>query len=237
MPPLYLLLTSFVCYPLGSFLIQKTLDGGGAMGNRIMLRQMFDEYQCEQIKQDGEKCFIASSGFHIRMKYNCGRLFQYASPRAQFAEAFALMFKGSSIARHITVLVGPESIGPFLGELQHYYMFKEARIALAKKDGKGGFVLEDSLDVRPQDCCLLVDDVLTTGKTLCGIRDAVVHRKYIGTAHGHPDIAGSAVIVDRTPTTGLLWHRVPEPIVSLLYDREHPVYAPSSCPFCCSKSK
>ena len=205
------------------------------MGNRIMLRQMFDEYHGKQVKQDGEECFILSSGLHTRMKYDCGRLFQYASPRAQFAEAFALMFKGSSIARHITILVGPESMGPFLGELQHYYMFKDIRMALAKKDGKGGFVLEDSLDVRFDDCCLLVDDVLTTGKTLCGLRNAVAHRKYKGTVRGHPDIAGSAVIVDRTPKNNLLWHSVPDPIISLLYDRESPAHAPDSCPFCFPK--
>lgn len=201
------------------------------MSDKAMLRQALDEYK--QVKQEGEECFVLFSKKHTRMKYDLKRLFQNPFHLARIAEAFAAMFARSSLARIITVFVGPESVNPFLVKLQRYYTFKETRIALVKKDGSGGFFLDDSIDLYLSDCCLLIDDVLTTGKTLCGIRKAVLNWKYVGLAHGrYPDIAGSAVIVNRVPEHGALVPYVPEPLVSLLYDHEYPVYAPDQCPFC-----
>ncbi len=200
------------------------------------LLQLLDDYSIKQVLPDSEKCFILHSGNHTRTKYHLNRLFQYVFLRARLAEAFEMMLAESSLARCLTVLIGPESVGPFLAELQHYRIFKQTRIALAKKDATSAFVLEDSLDLRPQDYCLIVDDVLTTGKTLCGLRGAVLHRKYEKQASGHPAIVGSAVILNRTPEHFVLPHRVSEPCVSLLHNREHPVYAPEECPFCFHQS-
>ncbi len=198
----------------------------------VSLFQLFEYYRIKQVRSEGDECFILHSGNHTRVKYDISRLFQCVFPRTRFAEAFEMMLAESSFARCPTVLIGPESMGPFLAELQHHRIFKQTRIALAKKDVSGAFVLEDSLDLRLQDHCLIVDDVLTTGKTVCGLRDAVVNRKYDGQAHRHPAIVGSAVILNRTPEHFVLPHRVPEPCISLLYNREHPVYAPEECLFC-----
>ncbi|MBU6415161.1 hypothetical protein KGQ34_02890 [Patescibacteria group bacterium] len=202
------------------------------MNNRAMLVQLIGEYQIKQVKRDGESCFVLSSGKHTRMKYDFERLFQHISPRRQFAEAFAVMFARSSLSRFITVLVGPESTGLFLEELIQYHQpFQTKSVALAEKDGKGGFLLMASFVPRLSDRYLIVDDVLTTGRTLCGIRRAL--REGVGFKTGHdPDIVGGAVIVNRMPEHGALVPYVPEPLVSLLYDNEYPVYASNECPFC-----
>lgn len=202
------------------------------MGNRAMLRQALDEYK--QVKQDGEECFILSSGKHTRMKYDLKSSFQNELHRAQIAEVFAEVFARSSIARFVTVLVGQESMRLFFEELtQHYhYPFREVRIALVKKNSDGKFFLDKSFDPHHTDRYLIVDDVLTTGRTLCGIRNAMSAGIYFRIGQQHPDVVGGAVIVNRMPERGALVPYVPEPLVSLLYDREYPVYSPGECPFC-----
>lgn len=202
------------------------------MSDKAMLRQVLNEYK--QVKQDGEECFILSLGKHTRMKYDLKSSFQNALHRAQIAETFAEVFARSSIARFVTVLVGQESMRLFFEELtQHYrYPFREVRIALVKKNSDGNFFSDKLFDPHHGDRYLVVDDVLTTGRTLCGIRNAMLAGIYFRIGQQHPDVVGGAVIVNRMPERGALVPYVPEPLVSLLYDREYPVYAPGECPFC-----
>lgn len=202
------------------------------MSDKAMLRQALNEYK--QVKQDGEECFILPSGKHTRMKYDLKSSFQNAFHRAQIAEAFAEAFARSSIARFVTVLAGQESMRLFFEELtQHYhYPFREVRIALVKKNSDGKFFLDKSFVPHYGDRYLIVDDVLTTGRTLCNIRNAVLAGIYFRIGRQNPDIVGGAVIVNRMPEQGALVPYVPEPLVSLLYDHEYPLYAPGECPFC-----
>jgi hypothetical protein len=194
------------------------------------LFSLINQYGGKFVKADGEPCFVLSSGRHTRVKYNFKRVFQNAVPRAHFAEAFAEKFERSSLLHFVSVLVGPESTGPFLAELQHYPAFRKMRIALAKKEAPGEFLFDAKLQLDVSDDCLIIDDVATTGRTLCGLGKAVRNRSYESSessSRRYPSFAGSAVIMSRLPEGVPYW--IPEPYIPLLYDRENSIYAPDQC--------
>lgn len=184
-------------------------------------------------RKEEEACFVLSAGWHAKIKYNFGRVFQYPLIRARFANAFAQKFARSSLVQHVSLVAGPESVGPFLAELQRCREFRKIKLALAKKT-QLGFWFEDALDISASDNCLIFDDVFTTGKTLVLLARALKDRASRLSAAA-PPVIGSGVLVNRFPRHPELPPYVPAPCVSLLYDRhdvKNFVYTPDACPFC-----
>lgn len=205
------------------------------------------------VRKDGEPCFVLHSGMHTRVKYDFERVFQYFGIRNLLASAFVEFLFGCMtdpprvlIRRPLwsqysvlkdssrVVYVGDVSIGSFLSTMQDVapYFVRASRMALAKKKD-GAFVFDKNCDFRENDRILLVDDVLTTGKTLVALADALC-RWYAEHFSCAPRIIGSAVLLDRSsalipPPSALDF--VPRPLFSLMQDSDSKIYNAPECPY------
>lgn len=187
------------------------------------------------IRNNNESCFISHAGLHMRVKYDFERLFQNALARSLFANELKLHI----YVPGANVVAGDISMGAFLGEVQHMFLF-HSRLALAKKKDSG-FIFDANCDLREDDRILLVDDVLTTGGTLIDMAYALrlwYAKRF--SSDCSPHIVGSAVLLDRSsavfPRPSLLIPMVPRPLFSLLQDLDSKIYHANECPHCLNRS-
>ncbi|MDO8600200.1 MAG: hypothetical protein Q7R73_01095 [bacterium] len=199
------------------------------------LMQMLKECGAIMLRKEGEPCIELSSGLHTRAKYDFSRAFQYKEIRERLAREFVGMLGDEMDASAIDVIAGPESMGPFLAEMQNfsYFALSSCRLALAKKDKRGTFFFEKNCDLRFDDRVLFVDDVLTTGRTQRNIALA------LDGWHGRidpPQVYGAVVLARTIPEH---FHKNGEifvPDVSLLSDTTNLVYPSLHCGYCMRQS-
>jgi len=162
------------------------------------------------VLQEGH--FVLTSGLHSPVYWEKFRVLQYPQHTGVLCALIAEHFR----SRLPTVVVGPTTGGVILS-------FETARILgirgiFAEKEGDGRALRRD-FKIAPGENVLVVDDVLTTGKSVVETLDAV--RRVGG------NVIGVGVLVDRSESLPLfgaeLFSCLKAPAV---------VYAPDACPFC-----
>ena len=158
--------------------------------------------------------FLLTSGLHSPVYWEKFRILQYPEYTGQLCGLIAAHFRD----RQPGVVVGPTTGGVILA-------FDTARQLgtrglFAEKQGEGR-VLRRDFTISPGERVLVVDDVLTTGKSVRETLDAV---RALG-----GDVIGIGVLVDRSQTTldfgAELFSCLQAPAIA---------YAPEKCPLCAS---
>lgn len=169
----------------------------------------------EIFKQAGalqEGHFLLSSGRHSATYWEKFSVLQYPAYTTTLCEKIASHFA----QERIEVVIGPTTGGIILA----YEVARQlgTRGIFAER-GTNGRVLRRGFGIRPHERVLIVDDVLTTGKSVQEVVDLV--NSYEGY------IVGIGVLVDRSeeePYFGV-------PLISCLRAKDI-TYAPDECPLC-----
>ena len=156
--------------------------------------------------------FLLTSGLHSAVYWEKFRILQYPEYTGVLCRMIARHFE----AQQPSVVVGPTTGGVILS----FETARQLRIRgiFAEKEGDGR-VLRRDFAVEPGERVLVVDDVLTTGKSVCETLDAV--RKVGG------EVIGVGVMVDRSET-------LPDFGVELFSCLRAPAvaYPADTCPLC-----
>ena len=157
--------------------------------------------------------FLLTSGLHSPVYWEKFRIIENPAAAVPLCQMIARNFEG----RGIELVVGPTTGGIILA-------FEVARLmglpaAFAEKVPSGEREFRRGFKIRPGEKILVVDDVLTTGKSIREVFDAVA--KHQG------NIMGVGMLVDRSE--GNLDFGTP--LFSCLR-ASTPAYKPEDCPLC-----
>lgn len=156
--------------------------------------------------------FLLTSGLHSPLYWEKFRVLQYPHYTERLCRLIADHFRGENVQ----VVAGPTTGGIIIS----FEVARQlgVRSIFAEKEGekrvfRRGFTIESGERV------LIVDDVLTTGKSICEVMEAV--NKLGG------NIIGVAVLVDRAEVD----RDFGVPLFSCLKTTA-PTYEPANCPLC-----
>jgi orotate phosphoribosyltransferase len=173
--------------------------------------------RCGAILRDGH--FIYTSGRHGSDYVNKDAIYTHPIEVSFLCRAIALEFRG----RSVEVVAAPAVGGVILAQWTAYHFRPEALAIYAERDDAGGFRLRRGYDrIAAGRRVLVVEDVLTTGRSLRGVIEAVAAAGGI--------VVGAACLVNRGGVTA---EDVGSPagLVSLAtIDLES--YAADDCPLC-----
>ncbi|PPD59043.1 orotate phosphoribosyltransferase [Dehalogenimonas etheniformans] len=158
--------------------------------------------------------FVLTSGLHSPVYWEKFRIIENPATAVSLCNMIAEHFKGKGIE----LVVGPTTGGIILA-------FEVARLmglpaAFAEKVPSGEREFRRGFKIRAGEKILVVDDVLTTGKSVREVFDAVAKHK--------GDIVGVGVLVDRSDTP----FGFGAPLFSCLRVANIPAYKPEHCPLC-----
>jgi orotate phosphoribosyltransferase len=165
--------------------------------------------------------FRLSSGLHSRHYIQCALVLQY--PRiathlgARLAEAFADELIETVIAPAIGGIIVAHEVARHL-QAPHATDSAQVRAIFAEREA-GRFVLRRGFAIAPSERVLVVEDVITTGRST---REVI---ELVRDAGGQ--VVGVGALVDRSGTA--LYFGVPLRTVLQL---EWPTYPPDECPLC-----
>lgn len=155
--------------------------------------------------------FLLSSGLHSAQYLQCALVLARPERAALLGKALAKL-----APKKAELVLSPALGGLMIGQevaralgLRHYFAERE----------NGSMTLRRGFSVKPGERVLVVEDVITTGKSSREAMDVVIER-------GGEPVAALA-IVDRSPLTPALG----VPVHSLM-KLEIPTYRPSDCPQC-----
>ncbi|MBN1369803.1 MAG: orotate phosphoribosyltransferase [Dehalococcoidaceae bacterium] len=157
--------------------------------------------------------FLLTSGLHSPVYWEKFRILQYPQHTSRLCQMIAGHFSNDDIE----VVIGPTTGGIILA--YEVARFMGIRGIFAEKTGDGQRSLKRGFEIKPGEKVLLVDDVLTTGKSVREVID-VIRR-----ANGH--LAGIGVLVDRSEKDLQLG----APLYSCIRS-ETVTYRPEECPLC-----
>ncbi|APV44738.1 orotate phosphoribosyltransferase [Dehalogenimonas formicexedens] len=155
-----------------------------------------------------------TSGLHSPVYWEKFRIIENPAAAVPLCQMIADHFKGKGIE----LVVGPTTGGIILA-------FEVARLmglpaAFAEKLPSGEREFRRGFKIKPGEKILVVDDVLTTGKSIREVIDAV-------SKHGG-DIVGFGVLIDRSETPLGFGAE----LYSCLRPAPPPTYRPEDCPLC-----
>lgn len=156
--------------------------------------------------------FLLTSGRHSATYWEKFRILQYPNYTATLCRRITSHFA----TEHIEVVVGPTTGGIILA----YEVARQlgTRGIFAEK-AEEGRVLRRGFDIKPGERVLIVDDVLTTGKSL---------REVMGLVNAYGgNLIGIGIMVDRSEEPA--FYNVP--LISCLRARDVS-YTPEACPLC-----
>lgn len=162
--------------------------------------------------------FLLSSGLHSPNYMQCALLLQKPPLAETLCRALA-----KKISLKIDVVIGPALGGMIVAHemgraLKARSVFAE-RVPASPAGGDGNFVLRRGFELRKNEKVLVVEDVVTTGKSTREVM-AIAEEK-------GAEVAGVAALVDRSDGAAVFLHD----FYSLL--KIHiPVYKPGDCPLC-----
>jgi len=157
--------------------------------------------------------FLLTSGFHSPKYLQCALVLQRPAQAERLCGQLAARFRG----RGVTCVVGP-AIGGIL--VAHEVARALGTKCLFAERQEGAMTLRRGFAVGPEDCVVLVEDVVTTGGSLREVADLV-------RAAG-AQVVGVGALVDRTSGRDPAFGAPLEALVAV----EVPTYAPSECPLC-----
>jgi len=161
--------------------------------------------------------FLLTSGLHSATYLEKFRLFEHPEVTAQLCQALAEAYRGTGVE----TVVGPVTGGIILAhetakQLGVRCIFAEREV---NTHGVPGMALRRGFQVRQGERLLIVEDILTTGRSIREVLEALKPFE--------PEIIGLGVVADRSG--GRVTFGVP------LYALTHldiPTYSPEACPLC-----
>jgi orotate phosphoribosyltransferase len=173
--------------------------------------------RCGAILRDGH--FVYTSGRHGSAYVNKDAIYTHPGEVSFLCRAIALEFRG----RSVEVVASPAIGGVVLAQWTAYQLWPEALAIYAERDDAGGFRLRRGYDrVAAGRRVLVVDDVLTTGRSLRGVVGAV--------AAAGGTIVGAACLVNRGGVTAEDVGSTAGLVSLAAIDLES--YAAEDCPLC-----
>ena len=157
--------------------------------------------------------FVLSSGRHSDEYWEKFRLLEWPRVTERLCREIAGRYKQSDIA----AVVGPTTGGALLA--QEVARQLDTRCLLAEPVSNGGRALRRGFVLRTAERVLIVDDVLTTGRSLNETLSAI--RAF------QPDIAGIEVLIDRSGGEIIAQFDAPWHAVLTVSAR---MYRPDACP-------
>ncbi len=159
--------------------------------------------------------FILSSGLHSPRYFQCARLLAHPGVATKV---------GAALAKHAAVLGIEVTIAPALGGILVAHEVARAlnvRALFAERDpASGELTLRRGFTIEPDEKALVLEDVVTTGRSLRETMDVV-------RSHGG-NVVATAALVDRGKEP-LTFREIPFFSLARL---DVPTYEPSSCPLC-----
>jgi len=157
--------------------------------------------------------FLLASGLHSPIYWEKFRVLQFPN----YTQQLCGMISAHFAQQEIQVVAGPTAGGIILA----YEVARQlgVRGIFAEKEGAGGRAFTRGFGINPGERVLIVDDILTTGKSIREVMAAVAKQGGI--------VVGIGVLVDRSEQKiefGL-------PLFSCLRSKT-PTYAPQDCPLC-----
>jgi orotate phosphoribosyltransferase len=183
------------------------LKGENSMANQEEIFQIF-----EKAKAFLKGHFLLSSGLHSDLYFEKFQVLQYPEYVEVLCKKLASLFKDD----RIDVVVGPTTGGIIIA----YEVAKnlETRSIFAESEGEGR-VFKRGFSLKKGERVLIVDDILTTGKSLQEVIDLV--NKYDG------EIVGIGVLLDRSGGKVEFGY-----LLNALATTEVKNYSPDECPLC-----
>jgi orotate phosphoribosyltransferase len=173
-------------------------------------KQVIDVFKETGVLQEGH--FKLSSGLHSEKYLQCAQVLQYPVQAQKLARELADRFS----ELEIDVVVGPAMGGVTLAYAVGLAMEKKT---IFTERVEGEMTLRRGFTLAPNDKVLVVDDVLTTGKSIREVL-AVLEQE-------EANLAGVGVLVDRS--AGQVDFGVP---INSLLEVEVRAYSPDECPLC-----
>ena len=156
--------------------------------------------------------FLLSSGLHSDWYLQCAMILQYPEYAKKFGEAVA----GKSQYRDITCVAGPALGGIIIAH--EVAKALNTRCIFGEREN-GVMTLRRGFQLKPEDKVLIVEDVITTGKSIKELIDII--------RHSSARIAGIGAIVDRSSGKIDLGCDI-RPLIKMRIK----TFSPDECPLC-----
>lgn len=157
--------------------------------------------------------FLLTSGLHSPVYWEKFRVLQFPTYTEQLCRLISAYF-----SKHkIDVVAGPTTGGVILAHEVGRQI--GVRSIFAEKEGDNKRTFRRGLGIKPGERVLVVDDILTTGKSIREVLDLV--KKQGG------EVSGIGVLVDRSEEK----HDFGVPLFSCLHSATQ-TYKPQDCPLC-----
>ena len=157
--------------------------------------------------------FLLTSGLHSPVYWEKFKVLQYP----EYTSSLCQMIAGRFSNDDIEVVIGPTTGGIIISHV--VARFLDVRSIFAEKSGENARSLNRGFELRTGEKVLLVDDVLTTGKSILEVIEVI---KKSGAS-----LAGIGVLVDRSEK-GLDFG---VPLYSCIRSKTV-TYTPENCPMC-----
>jgi len=159
--------------------------------------------------------FVLSSGLHSNRYVQCAKVLQYPKIAEQFSKVLV-----KKIATHCDVVISPAIGGIIIG----YEVARQLRVhAIFCERENGAMNLRRGFEIKKNERCLIVEDVITTGGSTKEVIDVV--KSYGG------KVIGVTSIIDRS--TRVIAKFIWRPVSLLKLKIE--IYNPKDCPLCKKK--
>ena len=157
--------------------------------------------------------FLLTSGLHSPVYWEKFRILEHP----EYTQRLCSMITGRFKGERIDVVAGPTTGGIILA----FEVARQlgVRCIFAEKEESGKRAFRRGFVLNPGERVLVVDDVLTTGKSVKEVLEAVAAKK--------ASVVGIGVLVDRSQHDLQLGH----PLFSCLRSVT-PAYKPAECPLC-----
>ena len=157
--------------------------------------------------------FLLTSGLHSPVYWEKFKILQYP----EYTSKLCQMIAGNFSNENIEVVVGPTTGGIILA--YEVARFLGVRGIFAEKVTDSARALKRGFEIRPGEKVLIVDDVMTTGKSIKEVYEVVARHKAC--------LTGIGVLVDRSEK-GL---DIQTPLYSCIRSKTL-TYQPENCPLC-----
>ncbi len=165
--------------------------------------------------------FLLSSGLHSDRYLQCALVLQHPAAAEKLCAALAAQAQADDRIGVIDLVVAPALGGVIVAH--EVARAIGVRALFTERDDQRVMKLRRGFEIKPGERALVVEDVVTTGRSTCEVMEVV-------RAHGGV-IAGVGSLIDRSG--GAIELGVPRHALAVL---EAPTFAPTQCPLCAQGS-